>query len=129
MQKVPYGTSTGYWQRVSIGDPVGGHARDPGGLRTRARLYGFDKDNDRTEYRIDAVEQAVPSLPTVPVALQPEVIREYRVPTPIHRRTPRLADPLAGHRCGQSGGGCVVHTHSAGRMGRPDGERGVRVAP
>jgi hypothetical protein len=34
-------------------------------------------------YRIDAVEQPVPSLPTVPVSLQPEVIREYRMPTPI----------------------------------------------
>lgn len=55
----------------------------PGGLRTRARLYSFDEDDDRTVYRIDAVEQPVPSLPTVPVALQPEVIREYQVPTPI----------------------------------------------
>lgn len=55
----------------------------PGGLRTRARLYSLDENNERTVYRIDAVEQPVPSLPAVPVALQPEVIREYRVPTPI----------------------------------------------
>lgn len=51
----------------------------PGGLVTRARLF---RDDD-AKYQLDAVERAVPQLPSVPVAAQPEVIREYPVPAPI----------------------------------------------
>lgn len=54
----------------------------PSGLRTRARLYSEDED-DGTRYVIDAVERPVASLPSVPVALQPEVIRRHQVPTPV----------------------------------------------
>ncbi len=51
----------------------------PGGLVTRARLF---RDDD-AKYQLDAVERAVPRLPGVRVAAQPEVIREYSVPAPI----------------------------------------------
>jgi hypothetical protein len=54
----------------------------PGGLRTRARVYEIEKD-DRVVYKIDAVEKPVPLLPSVPIALQPEVIREYPINTPL----------------------------------------------
>ncbi|HEX3783798.1 MAG TPA: hypothetical protein VHX38_29390 [Pseudonocardiaceae bacterium] len=56
----------------------------PGGLLTRARLHSVeDSADERISYRIDAVAQPVPQLPTVPIDRQPEVIREYRVPAPI----------------------------------------------
>jgi hypothetical protein len=55
----------------------------PGGLRTRARLVAGDDADDRPAFTIDAVEKPVLSLPSVPVARQPEVIREHRVPTPV----------------------------------------------
>ncbi|MEW1909443.1 hypothetical protein AB0442_13455 [Kitasatospora sp. NPDC085895] len=52
----------------------------PGGLVTRARL--LIDDEDEVTYTIDAVEQAVPDLPSTPVQRQPEVIREHRPATP-----------------------------------------------
>lgn len=52
---------------------------EPDGGVTRARLF---RDDD-AKYQLDAVERAVPRLPSVPVAAQPEVIREYPVPAPI----------------------------------------------
>lgn len=57
----------------------------PEGRRTRARVLEEDGEDDDTPSRllIDAVETPVPSLPTVPVALIPEVIREHRLSTPI----------------------------------------------
>lgn len=54
----------------------------PGGLVARARVYSSN-DGDRPEITIDAVDVPVPSLPTVPVVAQPEVIREHRMPTPV----------------------------------------------
>lgn len=50
----------------------------PDGSRTRARVY-----EDETSLLIDAVAKPVAWLPTVRVEAQPEVIREYRMPTPI----------------------------------------------
>lgn len=62
-------------------------AAAPGGLVTRARLYNEDDlDMDPEEgqyYAIDAVAEPVPSLPSIRVARQPEVIRPHRVPHPI----------------------------------------------
>jgi hypothetical protein len=56
----------------------------PDGRRTRARIYAQDADDDLpTVYSIDAVEQPVAALPGLPVAPIPEVIREYRMPTPL----------------------------------------------
>jgi hypothetical protein len=54
----------------------------PGGLRTRARVYSSEEVG-LPVLTIDAVERPVPSLPKVPVAPQPEVIREHRVTTPV----------------------------------------------
>ena len=53
----------------------------PNGERTRARIYEEDAD-DKTGYRIDAVEHPLAALPGLPVAAIPEVIREHRMPTP-----------------------------------------------
>ncbi|HJP77852.1 MAG TPA: hypothetical protein VJ914_26515 [Pseudonocardiaceae bacterium] len=61
----------------------------PGGLVTRARLYRDDDD----KFQLAAVERAVPQLPSIPVARQPEVIREYRVPAPITASLGDLAEP------------------------------------
>jgi hypothetical protein len=66
----------------------------PGGRVTRARLY---QDDER--FQLDAVERAVPELPSVRVEAQPEVIREYRQPVPItaalgESAGPRLTDLL-----------------------------------
>lgn len=61
----------------------------PGGLVTRARLYRDDDD----KFQLAAVERAVPQLPSVPVARQPEVIREYRVPAPITAALGDLPEP------------------------------------
>lgn len=63
----------------------------PGGLVTRARLF---RDDD-AKYQLDAVERAVPRLPSVPVAAQPEVIREYPVPAPITAALGDLPGPRA----------------------------------
>ncbi|MFC4069488.1 hypothetical protein [Actinoplanes subglobosus] len=63
----------------------------PDGHRTRARLdSGGDFDEqERTVTWITAVEAPVGLLPTVPVTAIPEVIHEYRMPTP-------LSDALTG---------------------------------
>jgi hypothetical protein len=61
----------------------------PDGKRTRARIY----EDDGPSYRIDAVERPIPALPGLRVSPIPEVIREYRVPTPL---TDRLRSPEAG---------------------------------
>ena len=50
----------------------------PDGRRTRARIYEQD-----AVFTIDAVEHPVAALPGLPVAPIPEVIREYRMPTPL----------------------------------------------
>jgi hypothetical protein len=63
----------------------------PDGLVTRARLYRDDED----EFEVNAVERAVPQLPSAPVAPQPEVIREYRVPAPITATLGELPEPRA----------------------------------
>ncbi|MDY7090492.1 MAG: hypothetical protein SYR96_36060 [Actinomycetota bacterium] len=56
----------------------------PDGRRTRARIYEEDGDDDLPAvYRIDAVERPVAALPGLPAAPIPEVIREYRMPTPV----------------------------------------------
>jgi hypothetical protein len=56
----------------------------PDGRRTRARLDTDEYDEDeRVICWIDAVEAPVPLLPAVRVAAIPEVIREYRMPTPL----------------------------------------------
>ncbi len=72
-------------------------AAAPGGLLTRARLYNEeDLDMDPEEgqhYAIDAVAEYVPALPSVRVALQPEVIPEHVMPTPI---SDELTASLAG---------------------------------
>jgi hypothetical protein len=52
----------------------------PDGPRTRARVYEIDKD-DGTALVIDAVARPVAALPGVRAELQPEVIREHRMPT------------------------------------------------
>ncbi len=53
----------------------------PDGRATRARLYA--SDDDEPVHSIDAVEDPVPQLPDVRVALMREVIREQSVPTPV----------------------------------------------
>jgi hypothetical protein len=64
----------------------------PDGRRTRARIYEEDTPGDGpVVYRIDAVEHQPAGLPGLPVAAIPEVIREYRMPTPA---TDRLRDQL-----------------------------------
>jgi hypothetical protein len=56
----------------------------PDGQRTQARVDADDYDEDeRTICRIAAVEAPVPLLPAVPVTAIPEVIGEYRMPTPL----------------------------------------------
>ncbi|WP_146246517.1 hypothetical protein [Actinoplanes xinjiangensis] len=56
----------------------------PDGQRTRARLDSDEYDeHERVICRVDAVEAPVPLLPAVRVAAIPEVIREYRMPTPL----------------------------------------------
>jgi hypothetical protein len=66
----------------------------PDGTRTRARIY--EEDGDPVVFRIDAVEQSLAALPGLPVAPIPEVIREYRMPTPIRdrlaERSPAIRD-------------------------------------
>jgi hypothetical protein len=57
----------------------------PDGKRTRARVYEEDTDGP-TILRIDAVEQPLAAFPGLPVAAIPEVIREYRMPTPVTDR-------------------------------------------
>lgn len=57
----------------------------PDGTRTRARVYEQDS-GDTPSYRIDAVERPFPALPGLRVAALPEVIREYRMPTPVTDR-------------------------------------------
>lgn len=63
----------------------------PDGARTRARIYEEDTD-DVPVYRIDAVEHPMAKLPGIPVAPLPEVIRNYRMSTPI---TDRLRERFA----------------------------------
>ncbi|MGW2795950.1 hypothetical protein [Streptomyces sp. NPDC001269] len=67
----------------------------PGSLLTRARIY----ESDDGRFTIDAVEQSVPQLPGLRVALQPEVIRDYRVATPA---ADAFAAWLAGRRAASS---------------------------
>jgi hypothetical protein len=56
----------------------------PDGLVTRARVDNVaTEDSDHAELVIEAVERSVASLPGVPVILQPEVIHEHRMPTPL----------------------------------------------
>ena len=62
----------------------------PDGTRTRARIYEEDSDGP-TVLRIDAVERPLAAFPGLPVAPIPEVIREYRMPTPV---TDRLRDTV-----------------------------------
>jgi hypothetical protein len=57
----------------------------PDGRRTRARIYEEDSD-DAVAYRIDAVEHPLSALPGLRVAALPEVIRNFRVPTPMTDR-------------------------------------------
>ncbi|WP_250000315.1 hypothetical protein [Actinoplanes sp. M2I2] len=61
----------------------------PDGSRTRARIY----EDDDGVYRIDAVEHPLAGLPGVRVAAIPEVIREYRRPTPARDRLVELVGP------------------------------------
>ncbi|MCO8275393.1 hypothetical protein M1L60_32910 [Actinoplanes sp. TRM 88003] len=65
----------------------------PDGTRTRARIYEQDSDGP-TILRIDAVEKPLAAFPGLPVAPIPEVIREYRMPTPVTDRV-RDAAPEA----------------------------------
>jgi len=62
----------------------------PDGRRTRARIHEQDSD-DIPVYRIDAVEHPQSALPGLPVTALPEVIRSYRMPTPV---TDRLRETL-----------------------------------
>jgi hypothetical protein len=56
----------------------------PDGPRTRARLYaGPDDQGDGSVLTIDAVERPVGLLPHVRVALQPEVIKDVLMDTPV----------------------------------------------
>jgi hypothetical protein len=56
----------------------------PDGPRTRARVYdGPDDQGDGSSLIIDAVERPVALLPLVRVALQPEVIKDVIMDTPI----------------------------------------------
>jgi hypothetical protein len=55
----------------------------PDGPPTRARVYDNDDDDDWVSLVIDAVERPVALLPHVRVEAQPEVIREYRMATPV----------------------------------------------
>ncbi|MEV4640410.1 hypothetical protein AB0J80_24005 [Actinoplanes sp. NPDC049548] len=54
----------------------------PDGVRTRARIYEEDAD-DFSTLRIDAVEKPLAALPGLPISAIPEVIRSYRMPTPV----------------------------------------------
>ncbi|MCY1141653.1 hypothetical protein OWR29_26960 [Actinoplanes sp. Pm04-4] len=66
----------------------------PDGTRARARIY--EDDDAPVVFRIDAVEQPLAALPGLPVAPIPEVIREYRMPTPVRdrlaERSPAIRD-------------------------------------
>ncbi|WP_433300388.1 hypothetical protein ACQP2F_02955 [Actinoplanes sp. CA-030573] len=64
----------------------------PDGKRTRARIYEEDSD-DIPAYRIDAAEHPIASLPGLRVAAIPEVIRDYRMPTPITDRFRESSSP------------------------------------
>ncbi|MEE6263810.1 hypothetical protein [Plantactinospora sonchi] len=75
----------------------------PEGRATRARIYDDAWENgDGTEdgpvYRIDAVEHPVPTLPDLPVAPIPEVIRDHRMPTPVTDRLRALLRPWLPER-------------------------------
>ncbi|MFC7533877.1 hypothetical protein [Actinoplanes sp. GCM10030250] len=67
---------------------------EPGGSRTRARVYEQD-GTDSARLVIDAVEEPVALLPDVRVAALPEVIREHRMPTPITGGLPDLPREVA----------------------------------
>jgi hypothetical protein len=72
----------------------------PDGRRTRGRLLDEDEKGRllSTGRRIAAVENPIALLPEVPVAAVPEVIREYRVPTPIADQLEPAADDAATRR-------------------------------
>jgi hypothetical protein len=55
---------------------------EPDGSRTRARVEERDR-GDATALVIEAVEKPVAMLPRTKDELQPEVIRQHRMPTPI----------------------------------------------
>ncbi|MFJ1753607.1 hypothetical protein [Kitasatospora sp. NPDC088134] len=88
----------------------------PGGLLTRARLYESD-DEDAT-FTIDAVAQPVPELPDVPVDRQAEVIREYRVSTPV---TDAFGAWLAGRGTSGSEGQSEAEWYARTRLGAWEG--------
>jgi hypothetical protein len=76
---VLYGSTVGY-------RPSAHWLAAPDGPPTRARVYEEDDaedDDGRVPMVIDAVERPVALLPHVRVAAQPEVIRDYRVATPV----------------------------------------------
>lgn len=55
---------------------------EPDGSRTRARVEDYDQ-GDATALAIEAVERPVVMLPRTKVELQPEVIREHHMDTPV----------------------------------------------
>jgi len=64
----------------------------PDSRRTRARIYEEDSGDDLA-YRIDAVEHPLAALPGLPVAVLPEVIRSYRMSTPVTDRLREQSQP------------------------------------
>ncbi|GIE34405.1 hypothetical protein Ait01nite_074500 [Actinoplanes italicus] len=65
----------------------------PDGERTRARIDDEPDENDVSRYRIDAVEHPVAAMPGPAVAAVPEVIRHYRLPTPLAEGLRSRLDP------------------------------------
>ncbi|MEU4625954.1 hypothetical protein AB0G04_39010 [Actinoplanes sp. NPDC023801] len=74
--------TAGAYQALSI-PPDAFWLVGPDGRRARARIEDDESDGDLTLYRIDAVEHRLAGAGELTVAAVPEVIRHYRLPTPL----------------------------------------------